>query len=372
MEYTTRYQQLAHELTGASSALSGNSGVVVRYFPFHSQAVGGNGPTVVSLVNNDEVPENYQFQYPVFYAAGKLRQDELIILFHGLNERNWTKYYTWAEYLCSTTGKAVVLFPIAYHVNRSPAAWSDPRVLQSLLVQRRERTGNDRSLSFANLALSERLSERPLRFFTSGRQSYLDVVNFCATIKRGQHPLFAAGSCVDVFAYSIGAFLAQLLFLSNPSGLFSGSRLFMLCGGSIFSGMYGCSRSIMDAASYERLYQYYLQEFDLAAAERVAGSELARTFHSMIAPFNFTDRRLQLFQKMKDRIRGISLARDQVIPYKGVQEAMGAGLAGQTVELMDFSYAYSHENPFPVSKEYKREIDAAFLKIFKIAAEFLT
>ena len=372
MDYTTRYQQLASELALTPGLISGDSGIAVRYFSFYSQPALADQPVKGSLLTDDRVPENLLFQYPVFFKSRKERQQEAILLLHGLNERNWTKYYTWAEYLCNATGKAVVLFPIAYHVNRSPNDWSNPRVLQQLLVQRKERPGNDRSLSFANLALSERLSEKPLRFFTSGRQSYLDVISLCTDIVHGRHPLFAPESRVDVFAYSIGAFLAQILFLNNPSGLFERSRLFMFCGGSIFSSMYGCSRSIMDAASYERLYRYYLQEFNLKEAEETAGTDLAGTFFSMIAPWNLKDQRLLRFRKMKQRIRGISLANDQVIPYEGVKEALGKDVAGSTVEVLDFPYAYTHENPFPVSQESRKEVDGAFLKVFKIASEFLT
>lgn len=368
MDYSTRFQQLASDLSLAG--LKG-SDVDVQYFTFRSVSSPDSSPGAGSVVANDCVMENQQFTYPVFYPVKKKRNQEAILLLHGLNERSWNKYYPWAEYLCRATGRAVILFPIAYHVNRSPQTWSNPRELQSLLERRKLLTGNHRSLSFANLALSERLSERPLRFFTSGRQSFHDVERLCAAIQQGEHPMFESGSSIDVFAYSIGAFLAQILFLNNPGGLFTHSRLFMFCGGGIFSSMYGCSRSIMDAASYERLYNYYLQEFKLEDAEQQAGNELAGTFYSMIAPFHLKEKRLQLFQAMKERIRGISLVNDKVIPYEGVQKAMGDELAGQTVELIDLPYSYTHENPFPVGGVKMKEVDAAFLKIFKSASGFL-
>jgi len=368
MDYSSRYQQLAGGLSAMAQA---GSPVAVKHFSFRSTLTEGSRHSEGSVVACDSIQENQLFSYPVFYSLQKDSQQEAMLLLHGLNERSWNKYYPWAEYLCRATGKAVVLFPIAYHVNRSPQAWSNPRILQSLLEHRKSLTGNDRSLSFANLALSERLSDRPLRFFTSGRQSFHDVEQLCTAIQQGEHPLFASGSSVDVFAYSIGAFLAQILFLNNPGGLFTHSRLFMFCGGGIFSSMYGCSRSIMDASSYERLYRYYLQEFKLEEAERTAGSELARTFFSMIAPGNLKEKRLQLFQAMKDRVRGISLVNDKVIPYEGVQKALGDELAGQIVELIDLPYDYTHENPFPVGGEKRREVDASFLKIFKSASAFL-
>ena len=63
---------------------------------------------------------------------------------HGLNERNWSKYLTWAEYLSSKTGKIVILFPIAFHINRSPVGWSNPRYLQSIFTKRKNEIGEDR------------------------------------------------------------------------------------------------------------------------------------------------------------------------------------------------------------------------------------
>jgi len=44
---------------------------------------------------------------------------------------------------------------------------------------------------------------------------------------------------------SIGAFLSQVVLMANQKNLFSDSRLFMFCGGSIFRSMFGVSRSIM-------------------------------------------------------------------------------------------------------------------------------
>ena len=368
MDYFARYQQLARDLSSGVEKDLDNSDIRMMYFPFQSTAQTDDENRTLSMFTSDIVPENQEFCYPVFFNKRKLKQNEVIVLFHGLNERNWNKYYPWAEYLCQHTGKAVVMFPIAYHVNRSPQAWSNPRVLTQLLEQRKQRTGNDRSLSFANLALSERLTARPLRFFTSGRQSYMDVVKLCTGIKEGRHPLFEAATQVDVFAYSIGAFLAQILFMTDP--LFAGSRLFMFCGGGIFSSMYGCSRSIMDAASYDRLYQFYLKDFNLEDAEKAAGKELGRSFHSMIAPFHLKEMRLQIFRKMKDRMQGISLKNDKVMPFSGVQEALGEDLAAQNYTLLDLPYDYTHENPFPLDHSKKGEINESFLKIFKSASEF--
>lgn len=369
MNYTERYHQLSRSISTTGDVQLEPSGIRVRYFPFRSSMNFDEVEKGLSLVTDDTVAENTEFTYPVFYAGKSPVHSDVIVLLHGLNERSWNKYFTWAEFLCQHTGKAVVLFPIAYHINRSPASWSNPRILSNLLAQRQQLTGKDRSLSFANLALSERLSERPLRFFTSGRQSYQDVIQLVTQITNGKHPLFAGTPKVDMFAYSIGAFLAQLLFMTEP--LFSNSRLFLLCGGSIFSGMYGCSRSIMDATSYKRLYSYFMNDFSVEEAGKLVGKRLADAFYSMIAPHHLRDFRQQIFLNMRNRFQGVAFAHDKVIPYEGVEEALGKELAQNRYTVLDPAYAYSHENPFPFSGVDHREVDMSFLKIFNIASHFL-
>ncbi len=51
-------------------------------------------------------------------------------------------------------------------------------------------------------------------------------------------------------------------------------------------------------------------------------------------------KREKLFSGLAKRIKGIVLAKDQVIPYKGVLEALGRKTAEATVQLIDF--------PFPI------------------------
>ncbi|MFN8135918.1 MAG: DUF6051 family protein [Bacteroidales bacterium] len=192
-----------------------------------------------SVFNNmpdKSIAENRFFRYPVFKPADTRKQRQAILLLHGLNERNWNKYLVWAHYLAIKTGRPVILFPIAFHMNRSPEAWSNPRVMSPVLLERRRRLGADPMSTFANVALSERLCEDPLRFYTSGQQSAADIVQLAGQLNRGEHPLFEKGTTIDIFAYSIGAFLSQILFLGNPSGLFTNARLFLFCGGAFFRG----------------------------------------------------------------------------------------------------------------------------------------
>lgn len=373
MSYSARFQELSSQFKIGKNTEIENAGISVVFFPFKShRSFTGVSGEINSFIISDSVEENEVFEYPVFVPSDVRRHNEVILLLHGLNERNWSKYLPWAEYLCKHTGKAVLLFPIAYHVNRSPHSWSNPRFLQKILDLRRTLHGNDRSLSFANVALSERLSHNPQRFYNSGRQSFDDIVKLIGDIKAGRHPLFDRKTKFDVFAYSIGAFLSQVLFLNNPNDYFSDSRLFMFCGGSIFNSMCGESRSIMDKKSYEQLFEYYQTGF---WAEKIAvntGDEVMASFYSMLTPDNEKVKRTSTFRQMRERISGVSLALDKVIPYHGVVQALGHDCASKTITLLDLPYEYTHEVPFPVVKQAdSQDVDEAFLQVFRRAAGFL-
>lgn len=374
MNYPNRYHELAAQFKMGGNIAFENSDVVVRFFAFHSHvSTSFSDSSLNQTMVNDSVGENERFKYPVFIHSKRQTHNEVILFLHGLNERSWNKYLPWAEYLCRITGKAVLLFPIAYHVNRSPANWTNPRLLQKILDLRRKQNGQDRSLSFANVALSERLSDNPYRFYNSGRQSYFDVVKLISSIKSGKHPMFVENTKVDVFAYSIGAFLSQILFLTNPNKLLSNARLFMFCGGAIFNSMYGESRSIMDRKSFERLLEYYQSGCWTEKIAMQSDDDVMKAFYSMIAPENAKEHRVQVFEQMQSRLRGVSLMNDKVMPYAGVVAALGADCAAQCISVADFPYDYSHENPFPVNiTDPSNEITRSFLNVFDKAADFLS
>ena len=63
-------------------------------------------------------------------------------------------------------------------------------------------------------------------FPISGTQTYFDLVKLCTEIKEGRHDL--TNTSVNIFAYSIGALLAEILPIANPASLFSGERAFLV------------------------------------------------------------------------------------------------------------------------------------------------
>lgn len=326
------------------------------------------------LLVDHQISENFSFEYPVFLPAGVRRFESCILLLHGLNERNWNKYLPWAEFLCFHTGKPVILFPIAYHINRAPLSWSNPRSLTGMLNFRRDAYEGDRSISYANIALSDRISQRPERFYLSGRQTWDDLTVLLEEIKTGCHPLFKEDANIDIFAYSIGAFLSQVALMANRKGLFSDSRLFMFCGGSIFRSMQGISRSIMDRPAFEQLQHYYVHVFGNEEAEPHPlwkRDKAFQSFFQMIMPQRLRVHRENFFAGIADRVRGIALAKDSVIPYHGIEEAMGEKTTRKNIQLLDYPFQYSHETPFPINTKQPCQVNTAFTHLISKAADFL-
>jgi hypothetical protein len=330
-------------------------------------------------VNDTLIPENYLFSYPVF-APGNRSSEKVILLLHGLNERSWVKYLAWAYWLASYTDSYVVLFPISFHINRSPESWSDPRKMLNLMKMRKSTLGEIRMSSFANAALSNRLSEDPMRFFNSGYQTVSDIVKLLSTIKRGEHPIIPKSKRFNIFAYSIGAFLAEIILMGNPEELFSESKLFIFCGGSVFSNMQGTSKLIMDNIAYQRVYDYYLNDFEKSIEGRnsltdiLKFSPIGMAFRSMIDFSILKTFRENILSKLKKQIHTITLQKDIVIPEKGVIATLSKWNTDlrKMVEVWDFPYVYSHENPFPVfDSPISKQVDQSFERVFKEAGAFL-
>lgn len=392
MEFSERYHLIKNSYDPLKSLNSiPGTGIHIHYLPFVSMKDNDSNDNRMLMSFRDHIPstqedklikENYSFSYPVFTPPGHAQNKGVIILLHGLNERKWDKYLTWAHYLTEKTGKSVILFPISFHQNRGPVDWADPRTMREKAEIRKSRLHNKNGLStLFNYALSERLSESPERFFLSGLQTANDLVNLLKDIREGRHPLFAKETNPDIFAYSIGGLLAQVLYISNPHELFTHSKLFLFCAGSLFSEMNGISKVILDTNAHQRIQYYYQNEFEEKIktsglfADFFNQQKIGMAFRSMIAPERFRKLREKVFTHSKDKIYAISLLKDQVIPPDKIsQTLMGSKTRlPENMEVFDFNYAYSHEMPFPVKNtELSSLLNQAFEKIFRKAAVFLS
>lgn len=303
----------------------------------------------------------------------------MILLLHGLNERSWMKYLAWAYTLAETTNSYVILFPISFHINRSPSSWKDPRAMIPLLKDRNSVIGEIDKSSFANIALSNRLTEDPMRFFKSGYQTVTDIVRLVSDVRNGRHSIVPQSNNINIFAYSIGAFLAEILMMGNPENMFSESRLFMFCGGSVFSNMKGASKFIMDSRAFSRVYNFYMNDFEETLTSKSPLTEYLKTsylgmaFRSMIDPEKFKKFRNCRLRKLRNQIHTIALERDSVIPSAGIVATLGGNFHNNNLKVWDFPFHYSHENPFPLlESSISKKIDYWFEKVFSEASQFLS
>jgi hypothetical protein len=263
-------------------------------------------------------------------------------------------------------------------MNRTPKLWRNPRAILPYLNHRKQQFAGLHNSTFINLALSSRLSENPVRFYISGKESIFNLWQLIKEIKNGQHPLFKENTSINIFAYSIGAFLAQVLLLANPEQLTSDTRLFMFCGGALFSRMNGSSRDIMDHESFQKLRNYLLNDFILSD-ENIPGlgmdkkeDFIEKAFKAMLSFSKYRDYRESFFQEAKNRIKAVTLKNDTVIPTLGVEEAFGKKCAPVMLEELDFPYEYSHQIPFPTHARIAPEIvQQSFSQLFDRAAIFL-
>lgn len=341
------------------------------------------GETGSLAIRDESVRENRSFTYPVVLPSGERRANGAILLFHGLNEKSWVKYLPWAKRLAVSTGKAVLLFPIAFHMNRAPAAWSNPRLMVRVAAERQQRFAPLAASSFVNAALSDRLQSSPERFLHSGLQTYYDVAKLLSEIREGRHPLLAPGARIDLFGYSIGAFLAEVLLFADPGGHLSESKAFLFCGGATLGGMEPVSRYILDSRAGQELASYFGGRLDAELASDSPMSRLFERIQSLGTIFrSLLDLdRLKSFRESKlltlgRRIIAVALAKDQVVPADAVARTLSTNLEGERmaaarIRLLDFSHPYSHENPFPILPQFAAEIARSFEGLFSLASDFL-
>ena len=313
-----------------------------------------------------QISENNSFNYWVFNPKGKSKSKKAILLLHGLNERTWDKYLTWAEELANADGTPVILFPIAFHMNRTPAEWHTPRWLMQWAVKRQSANKDLSSSTFCNVALSSRLSISPERFYISGRESIYNVWQLLEEIREGKHPLFSSCCDINFFAYSIGGFISQVMFPFNPDNLLSNSKLFIFCGGSLFEYMNGVAKDIMDEDAFGKVKDYYIGDFN-----GIKKDLMDEWFITMLMNQRRKTMRELFYTRAQDRVKILSLKADTVIPGYGAKICVGKRNQ-KIVEELDLPYNYSHQTPFPLNGRAEPQlVDENFNLIFDKAKSFL-
>ncbi len=392
-DYSTLKQDFRRLESGALTTVSIGADTEIIRLPFRSSpglpgvlasagirepAPGGAASELSTLAcaTDANIRQNKEFDYYLLRNSRAKKDTGLILLFHGLNERNWDKYLPWARSLNRETGKSVALFPIAFHMNRAPGAWSSPREMNGIACERRVLYPSIRGASFANAALSTRLQADPKRFLLSGYQTLEDVVALVRTIRAGRHPLVDRSTTIDFFGYSIGAFLSEFLVLGNPGKLFAESRAFLFCGGATLNAMSPVSRYIMDSEAGAEMRRYFSLDLGDEAERNPAVrwifarlESLALLFRSLVSTETFRTVRETCLQTVRGRIRAVALAHDLVVPALSVKEGLAPSSA---VQVFDFPYSYTHEQPFPLDSRIRPEVENAFEQLFTTAAGALS
>lgn len=323
--------------------------------------------------------ENIHFRYHLFRPSGDEKVKEVILLFHGFNEKHWAKYLTWAKTLMEQTGKAVLLFPIAFHMNRAPLSWSDAHQMYSVSEQRKKRHPEVICSTLSNVAISTRLHNKPQRFIWSGLQSYYDVIALVESIKADKHPDIALDASFDFFAYSIGGFLGQTLMMTNKNGYFTNSKLCMFCSGAVFNRLSPVSKFILDSEADVSIYSYVVEHLEShMKRDKVLQSYLSDShpegvyFRSMLNYKTYSSFREKRFRELQDRIMAVALEKDMVIPaYEVVNTLQGIRRdIPIEVNILDYPYQYKHEDPFPAIALIADTVDEVFHDTFQRISSF--
>ncbi len=327
-----------------------------------------------------QIIDNKRFRYHIFMPENIRKTNRFILLFHGFNEKSWDKYYPWAKKLVEHTGKAVVLFPIAFHMNRAPGLWRSRYEMFELSKKRQASFPLTEHSTFSNVAISIHVHARPQRFIWSGLQTYYDVIQLMDQIRGNNHPLFEKDTKADIFAYSIGGLLGQSLMMTNTKNYFSNSKLCLFCSGAAFNRIQAASKFIIDSEGSLALYSFLVEHLDhhLKNNPRLAHyvSEVHPEGMNLMSLINYhkmIEYREDKFREMSDRIMAVGMKKDSVYPYYEIENTL-KGISHDIpvkVNILDYDFSYKHEDPFPPNKKYEDIINEGFEQAFELMGGFL-
>jgi hypothetical protein len=402
MKYAEEYKRLKALENYADNCIALNDKLVLRNYDFtsrYSKILPGGAdnddlheyrpedpedyePDIISSMlkkNDAEITENIHFRYHIVMPKDERRANQIILMFHGFNEKYWDKYLPWIEYICEHTGKSIVMFPIAFHMNRAPLAWSNSHSMYNVSEQRKKRHPEIICSSLSNVAISTRLHNKPQRFIWSGLQTYYDVIDFIQSVKADTHPAIAPEATIDFFSYSIGTLLGEILMMTNKNGYFSHSKYATFCGGPVFNRLSPVSKFILDSEADVSLYSYVVEHLDSHIKltpilnRYMSDMQVGINFRCMLNYQTLMQYREEKLRAMSDRFYAIALAQDKVVPPYEVMNTLQGALRNIPipVEVFDFPFKYTHENPFPISSKIDEQVSEQFLLIFNKICEFL-
>lgn len=324
---------------------------------------------------------NRKFPFHIVQDSSIKQAKGVIVFFHGLNEKKWEKYLPWAYELAKKTHKAVLLFPIAFHMERAPELWSLRKEMFEVAQKRQNENVENSETSYVNAAISSRLEKNPQRIFWSGLQTYSDIIRLNEKIRQGKFPSISSDATLDLFGYSIGSFLSMILMMANPNGILSNSKLFCFCGGMTIDRIFPISKYIMDAKAAiamqksfaELLSSNFINDKRLGHYQNSEYHKDESWFKTMLRYNYFQQEREERLKEIQHQIKAFVLKQDKVTPAIEALNTLKGGYRDIDVEVQieDFPYAYTHMIPFPLTIKNASEVDESFSKFVNSASEFL-
>jgi hypothetical protein len=331
-------------------------------------------------IKDFDIECNKRFTYYIMKRTDIETAKGCIFFFHGLNEKKWDKYLPWAYELAQRTQKAVILFPIAFHMDRAEPIWSDRHHMMEVIRFRRKKYPENMNFSYVNAAISSRLEAHPQRIFWSGLQTYSDITEVVKEIKNNKIKGISPEADLDLFGYSIGSFLSMIIKMADPNHYFTRSKVFCFCGGMTIDRMFPISKYIMDTQATIKMQSVFteLLSSDFKSDTRLKhyqNEELhpqESWFKKMLRYNYFQREREERIHEIQSQIKAYVLEKDSVAPPIEALNTLRGGYRNINVEveIKDFPYEYSHMVPFPLAHKHKKEVTEAFHQFVQSASNF--
>ena len=331
-------------------------------------------------IKDFDIECNKRFEYHILKRADIETAEGALFFFHGLNEKKWDKYLPWAYELAQKTDKAIILFPIAFHMDRAEPIWSDRRHMMEVVNFRKKKYPENMNYSYVNAAISSRLEAHPQRIFWSGLQTYSDITEVVKDIKKGKIKSISPEADLDLFGYSIGSFLALIIKMADPHHYFTRSKVFCFCGGMTIDRMFPISKYIMDTQATVKMQSVFTE---LLSSDFKSDSRLKHYqnealhpqeswFKKMLRYNYFQKEREERIQEIQSQIKAYVLEKDSVAPPIEALNTLQGGYRNINVdiEIKDFPFEYSHMVPFPLTHKHSKEVTDAFHQFVQSASDF--
>ncbi|KAB1231795.1 DUF6051 family protein [Chryseobacterium viscerum] len=331
-------------------------------------------------INDFDIECNKKFEYYILKRADVETAKGCIFFFHGLNEKKWDKYLPWAYELAQKTHKAIILFPIAFHMDRAEPIWSNRHHMMEVVSFRKKKFPENTNDSYVNAAISSRLEAHPQRIFWSGLQTYSDITEVVKDIKNNKIGSISPDADLDLFGYSIGSFLSMIIKMADPNHYFTQSKVFCFCGGMTIDRMFPISKYIMDTQATIKMQSVFteLLSSDFKSDTRLKhyqneGLHPQESWFKKMLRYNyFQKEREERMSEIQSQIKAYVLEKDSVAPPMEALNTLQGGYRNINVdvEIKDFPYEYSHMVPFPLAHKHKKEVTEAFHQFIKSASDF--